>query len=136
MSRVTYLSLIQKPRRSHLVEWWLKSLLRIHQSSSLRKRREIVLRETHPGMRNVSADKLKDVHNVRGPTYMVDIEVNGVKTRSFLDHGVQVTLVQKELLPVIGEKHGWPLEERHKRNLKMEPQPVGATGINLGSSVT
>ena len=83
-------------------------------------------------MRNVSADKSEDVHNVRGPTYKVDIEVNGVKTRSFLDHGAQVTQVQKELLPVIGEKHGWSLEERHKRNLKIEPQPVG---INLGAIV-
>ena len=34
---------------------------------------------------------------------------------------------------MIGEKHGWSLEERQKRNLKMGPQPVGATGTNLGA---
>jgi len=51
-----------------------------------------------------------------------------VSKRGFLDHGVQVTLVRRELLPVIGEKHGWSPEERHKRKL----QPVGAMGTNLG----
>ena len=44
-------------------------------------------------------------------TYKVDIDGNGIKTRGFLDHGAQVTLVRKELLPAIGEKHGWSLEE-------------------------
>ena len=37
----------------------------------------------------------------RWPTYKVDFVVDGVKTRGFLDHGVQLSLVRKELLPAI-----------------------------------
>jgi len=59
--------------------------------------------------------------------------VNSIKTRGFLDHGAQVTLVRKELLHAIGEKHGWSLEERHKRKLKMKSQPVGPSGTDLGA---
>ena len=84
-------------------------------------------------MSSVSASKSEDILNARGPTYKVDIDVNGIKTRGFLDHGAQVTLVRKELLPAIGEKHDWSLEERHKRNLKMKSQPVGASGTDLGA---
>ena len=89
--------------------------------------------EKDPWIRNVSASKSENILNARGPTYKVDIDENGIKTRGFLDHGAQVTLVRKELLPAIGEKHGWSLEERHKRNLKMKSQPVGASGTDLGA---
>jgi len=69
----------------------------------------------------------------RGPTYKVDLIVDGVKTRGFMDHGAQVSLVRKELLPAIREANNWSLQESHKRNLEMGAQPVGAAGIALGT---
>jgi len=69
----------------------------------------------------------------RGPTYKVDLVIGGVKTRGFLDHGAQVSLVRKELLPAIREHNNWSLKESHTRNLEMGAQPVGATGIALGA---
>jgi len=69
----------------------------------------------------------------RGPTYKVGLVVDGVKTRGFLDHGAQVSLVKKELLPDIRQTNNWLLEESHKRNLKMGTQPVGAAGMALGT---
>lgn len=44
-----------------------------------------------------------------------------------------MSLVRKELLPVIRKRHGWTLDECHKLNLKMVPQPIGATGAALGA---
>jgi len=41
-----------------------------------------------------------------GPTYKIDIEVEGVKTRALLDSGSQVTLVRAELLPLIERHNG------------------------------
>ena len=70
--------------------------------------------------------------NARGPSYKVNIVVEGVKTRGFLDHGAQISLIHKELLPAIKEKQNWTQTECHKRNLKMGQQPVGATGAPLG----
>ena len=42
-----------------------------------------------------------------GPTYMIDIQVEEVKTRALLDSGSQVTLVRAELLPLIEQNNGW-----------------------------
>ena len=71
--------------------------------------------------------------STRGPTYKVNLAVEEVKVRGFLDHGAQVSLVRKELFPVIRKRHGWTLEECHKLKLKMGPQPIGATGAALGA---
>ena len=71
--------------------------------------------------------------STRGPTYKVNLVVEEVKVREFLDHDAQVSLVHKELLPVIRKRHGWTLEECHKLNLKMGPQPIGATDAALGT---
>ena len=71
----------------------------------------------------------------KGPTYKVDISVEGVQTRGLLDHGVQVSLIRKELLPRINEKQGWSLEQCHSRNLEMGCQPVGAGGDILGATM-
>jgi len=70
----------------------------------------------------------------RGPTYKVDLVVDDVKTRGFLDHGVQESLVRKELQLKIQQTNNWSLEESHKRNLEMGTQPVGAAGIDLGTT--
>ena len=85
-------------------------------------------------MRTVTARKesSEETTNTRGPSYKVNVVVEGVKTRGFLDHGVQVSLVCKELLPAIKEKQGWTHAECHERDLKMGQQPVGATGAPLG----
>ena len=68
----------------------------------------------------------------RGPTYQVRVEVEGVGTRALLDHGAQVSLVRKQLLPYIREKQGWTLEQCHSRNLPLDIKPVGAGGEPLG----
>jgi len=62
----------------------------------------------------------------RGPTYKVDLTVDGVHTRGLFDHGAQVSLVRKELLATIKEHHGWSREQCSHRNLKMKLQPIGA----------
>lgn len=68
----------------------------------------------------------------RGPTYQVRVEIEGVGTRALLDHGAQVSLVRKQLLPYIREKQGWTLEQCRSRNLPLDSQPVGAGGEPLG----
>ena len=61
------------------------------------------------------------------------IEVNGIKTRALLDHGAQVSLARKELLPLIKEKNKWSHSQCDTRNLKMDAQPIGAGGEALGA---
>ena len=41
----------------------------------------------------------------RGPTYKVDIVVDGIKNRALLDHEAQVSLARKQLLPITKEKN-------------------------------
>ena len=88
-----------------------------------------------PWMRTVIArkEKNKETANFRGPSYKVNLVVEGVKTRGFLDHGAQVSLIRKELLPAIKEKQSWTHTECHERDLKMGQQPIGATGASLGA---
>ena len=68
----------------------------------------------------------------KGSTYQVKVEVEGVGTMALLDHGAQVSLVRKQLLPHIREKQGWTLEQCHSRNLPLDNQPFGAGGKPLG----
>jgi len=72
---------------------------------------------------------------MRGLTYKVLVEVNGVKTQALLDPGAQVTLVRKELLPMIKEKNNWSDSQCNTRNIKMDGQPIGAGGETLGAVV-
>ena len=51
-----------------------------------------------------------------------------------LDHGAQVSLLRSQLLPVVKEKQGWTLDQCHRRNLKLDQQPVGAEGRPLGAT--
>ena len=69
----------------------------------------------------------------RGPTYKVDIVVDRIKTQALLDHGAQVLLARKQLLPVIKEKNNWSLEQCQARNLMLEGQPQRAGGHDLGA---
>lgn len=70
---------------------------------------------------------------VKGTTYKVPVEVNGIKTSALLDHGVQVSLASKELLPLIKENNKWFVEQCDTRNFQMSGQPVGAGGDALGA---
>ena len=63
----------------------------------------------------------------------MDITVDGVKTRALLDHGAQVSLARRQLLPVIKERNNWTGGQCQDRTLKMERQPQGAGGHNLGA---
>ena len=87
-----------------------------------------------PWMRTVTATKESNegAANTRGASYKINVVVEGVKTRGFLDHGAQVSLIRKELLPVIKEKQSWTQAECHERDLKMGQQPIGGTGAPLG----
>ena len=69
----------------------------------------------------------------RGPTYKVDIVVDGVRTQALLDHGAQVSLARKQLLPVIKERNEWSVEQCQARNLTLAGQPQGAGGHDLGA---
>ena len=71
---------------------------------------------------------------IKGPTYKAEVNVDGVRVRVLLDHGAQVSLVRKELLPKIREKNGWTLDQCHDRNCKLEGQPTGAGGHKLGAT--
>ena len=72
--------------------------------------------------------------DIKGPTYKAEVSVDGVRIRALLDHGAQVSLVRKELLPKIREKNGWTLDQCHDRNCKLEGQPTGAGGYKLGAT--
>ena len=37
--------------------------------------------------------------SITGPTYKVDVTVEGLKTRALIDNGSQVSLVRTEMLP-------------------------------------
>ena len=88
-------------------------------------------------MRTVTAKAKQQLEDTtvaaRGPTYKVDIVVDGIKTRALLDHGAQVSLARKQLLPVIKERNNWSVEQCQARNLTLEGQPQGAGGHDLGA---
>ena len=113
---------------------------RVNKSQSTRRIAAQSLNDTSAPdlwLRTVTAecDQLPEKRSTaaRGPTYKVDIMVDGVKTRALLDHGAQVSLARRQLLPVIKERNHWTKEQCQDRNLKMEGQPQGAGGLDLGA---
>ena len=68
-----------------------------------------------------------------GPTYKIDIEVEGVKTQALLDSGSQVTLVRAELLTLVEQRKGWTTDKCKKRDCELKTQPVGVSGTELGA---
>ena len=56
------------------------------------------------GLLWLKKEKSEGASDTGGPSYKVNVVVEGVKTRGFLDHGAQVSLIRKELLPTIKEK--------------------------------
>ena len=97
---------------------------------------ELSKESVDPWMRTVSAGTGSEIEvaevPTRGPTYKVDIIVDSVKTRALLDHGAQVSIVRRELLPKVREAQGWTKEQYQTRNLKLDRQPIGANGTELG----
>ena len=88
-----------------------------------------------PWMRPVRAGSKAEAIEMlptRGPTYKVDVVVDSLKTRALLDHGAQVSIVRRELLPKIREAQGWTQEQYQTRNLMLDRQPIGANGTELG----
>ena len=63
--------------------------------------------------------------DVTGPTYKVDVTVEGMKTRALVDNGSQVSLVRTEMLPRLKDLNNWTMEECKKKT-QMVTQPVGA----------
>ena len=55
---------------------------------------------------------------MKGPTYKVDIVVDGIRTRALLDSGAQVSLAQQQLLSHTKQKNNWSLEQCKQKNLK------------------
>ena len=68
-----------------------------------------------------------------GPTYKVDVTVDGIKTRALLDHGSQVTIVRQQLLPMVREQQQWSMETCMNKVVPLKSQPVGASGQELGA---
>ena len=64
---------------------------------------------------------------------MAEITVDNVKTKTLLDHGVQVSIAHRELLPKVRETQGWTIEQHQTRNLTLSRQPVGAIWLVLGN---
>ena len=71
--------------------------------------------------------------NVTGPTYKVNVTVEGLKTRALIDNGSQVSLVCTEMLPRLRELNNWTMEQCKKKTHQMVSQPVGAGGQALGA---
>ena len=69
-------------------------------------------------------EKNEETANTRGPSYKVTLVIEGVKMRGFLDHGAQVSLIRKELLPAIKKKQSWTHAKCHERDFKMG-HPLG-----------
>ena len=86
-----------------------------------------------PWLRTMSASGQVDEVPTRVPTYKAEIIVDSVRTRALLDHGAQVSIVRRELLPKVRETHGWTKEQYQARNLKLDRQPIGANGAELGA---
>ena len=80
-----------------------------------------------------SNQKLSSTLPVVGPTYKVNVTVDGVKTHALLDHGSQVTIVRQQLLPMVKEKQEWSLDMCRTKEVPLKSQPVGATGQGLGA---
>ena len=94
---------------------------------------DLQVADIDPWIRVLTASKEDDTMDNRsarlvGPTFKVDVEVEGVKTRALVDNGSQVTLVRAELLPRVREHNGWTLEQCHQKNLPIKAQPIGASG--------
>ena len=63
--------------------------------------------ESNLWMRTVTSETLDKPGTqlaTRSLIYKVDVVIDGVKTRALLDHGAQVSLAHRQLLPVIREK--------------------------------
>ena len=68
-----------------------------------------------------------------GPTYKVDVNVKGLKSRVLVDNGSQISLVHTEMLPKLKELNSWSMEDCKRKTSKIVSQPLGAGGSELGA---
>ena len=68
-----------------------------------------------------------------GPTYKVDVVVEGLKSRALVDNGSQISLVRTEMLPKLKEINGWSMSDCTSKTSKITAQPLGAGGSELGA---
>ena len=68
-----------------------------------------------------------------GPTYKVNVVVEGLHSRALVDNGSQISLVHTEMLPKLKEFNKWSMEECKSKTCKMRSQPQGAGGSELGA---
>lgn len=68
--------------------------------------------------------------SLRGPTYKVIVQVEGIHTWALIDFGAQV---RRQMLLIIRKKKGWSIQGCHSHNRVLEQQPVGAGGKPLGA---
>jgi len=68
-----------------------------------------------------------------GPVYKADVTIDGVKSQALLDHRSQITIVQRQMLPLVKEKHGWSLEICLNKLKPLESFPTGAFGQKLNA---
>ena len=70
----------------------------------------------------------KDKSVLVGPTYKIEITVEGVRTRALLDHGAQVTIVRRQLLGKVKERQKWPVETCRSKEIRATGTELGAVG--------
>ena len=68
-----------------------------------------------------------------GPTYKVNVVVEGLQSRALVDSGSQILLVRTEMLPKLKGLNNWTLEECKSKTSKLISQPQGAGGSELGA---
>ena len=85
------------------------------------------------GVLTAGSEPEKTAVSNAGPTYKVEVTVEGLKSRALVDNGSQISLVRTEMLPKLKEINGWSLEECRSKTSKVCSQPLGAGGNKLGA---
>ena len=66
-----------------------------------------------------------------GPTYKVNVVIEGLQFRALVGNGSQISLVRTEMLAKLKERNNWTLEECKSKTTKMIFPPQGACGSEL-----
>ena len=85
------------------------------------------------GVLTAEPDSEQTAVSTTGPTYKVDVIVEGLKSRALVDNGSQISLVRTEMLPKLKEINSWSMEECKSKTSKVVSQPLGAGGTELGA---
>lgn len=85
------------------------------------------------GVLTAEPDSEQTAVSITGPTYKLDVVVEGLKSRTLVDNGSQISLVRTEMLPKLKEINSWSMEECKNKTSKVVSQPLGAGGTELGA---